>query len=58
MSLKIQEDAEYAPNIVLAAIKILLPRNWNALSAILEQHLTKIQSAAFLFAHQVTLLIT
>ena len=44
MSMRIQEDVECALNIALAAIKIRLQRNWNALSAILPHCLIRIQN--------------
>lgn len=58
MSLKIREDVGCAPNIALAAIRILLLRNWNVLSAILGQPLIRIQSAVFLLASQASFNIT
>ena len=54
MLLKIREDVECVPNIALAAIKILLPKRLNALSATLVQTLIRIQKDAFLPANQAT----
>ena len=49
---------EYVPNIALAAIRILLQKRLNALSATLEQPLIRIQKFAFLLANQAAYSIT
>ncbi len=58
MWLKIREDVEYVPNIALAAIRILLQKRLNALSATLVQPLIRIQKFVFLLANQAAYSIT
>jgi predicted solute-binding protein len=58
MSLRTLEDVERALNIALAATRILLQRNWNALSAILYHNLIRIQNFVSLNVNKATTNIT